>query len=62
MTGNNTMTLNQATMVLALQHSFDTVLFAPGKSPVVASVDASTKGSFPGSCGFDVGTSERETK
>ena len=36
--GNNEVNMNMATMVAALQHYFDSVLFATGKSPLVQSV------------------------
>ena len=42
--GNNKLTLNQATMVAAVQHYFDTVVFAEGKSPKVTQVEKESKG------------------
>lgn len=38
MIGSNSLVLNQATMTAAMQHYFDTVLFAEGKSPKVKNV------------------------
>lgn len=39
MIGNNEMSLNAATIMAAIQHYFDTVLFAEGKSPKVTDVN-----------------------
>ncbi len=41
MTGNNEMSLNTATMIAALQFYFDSVVFAPGKSPEVTGITTS---------------------
>lgn len=38
MKGSNAVFLNQATMIDAVQHYFDKVLFKEGASPVVSSV------------------------
>ena len=38
MIGTNTMSLNEATVIAAMQHYFDTVIFAPGKAPKVTGV------------------------
>lgn len=40
MVGSNVLTLNEATMILALQHYFQTVLFSAGNAPIVNSVKA----------------------
>ena len=45
--GANKLTLNQATMVAAVQHYFDTVLFADGRSPKVTQVEKESKGYGP---------------
>lgn len=39
MRGNNTQSLNEGTMIDIVQHYFDNVLYAPGKSPLVTSVE-----------------------
>ena len=44
--GQNEISLNTVTMNAAIQHYFDTVLFAEGKSPKVTSVRASSGGNF----------------
>ncbi len=44
MQGKNTMELNEATMKKVVQHYFDTVLFAEGKSPVVTNVKGNNYG------------------
>ena len=38
MKGNNTITLNEATMIAAVQHYFDTILFREGAAPKVQRV------------------------
>lgn len=42
MKGSNEMRLNTATMMLALQHYFDTVLFTEGKAPRITGIDKDT--------------------
>ena len=44
--GQNEISLNGATMNAAIQHYFDTVLFAEGKSPKVTSVKAVSGGGY----------------
>jgi hypothetical protein len=39
MTGENSVRLNQATMVAVVQHYFDTMLFARGEAPLVGRVE-----------------------
>jgi hypothetical protein len=46
MQGTNSMDLNEATMVVILQHYFDTVLFSSGKSPKVTSVKRSNDSGY----------------
>jgi hypothetical protein len=36
MIGNNEISLNEATVIEAIQFYFDTVLFAPKKAPIIA--------------------------
>ena len=38
MIGSNTLLLNKATVMAALQHYFDTVVYAKGQSPQVDSI------------------------
>ncbi len=55
MTGNNEMSLNTATMIAALQFYFDSVVFAPGKSPEVTGITTSNRfacATQRGSCAF----------
>lgn len=40
MEGTNTLELNYATVIAALQHYFDTVVYRDGKSPKVTSIRA----------------------
>lgn len=42
MTGNNTILLNKATMMEALQYYFDNVLFAADKAPKVTGISGLT--------------------
>lgn len=42
MIGNNSFTLNEATMKAAVQHYLDTVLFVEGKAPNVEGVTATS--------------------
>lgn len=42
MNGNNEIALNKSTMKKAIQHYFDSVVFAPGQSPRVTEVTADT--------------------
>lgn len=55
MLGNNKLVLNVETMMKALQHYFDTVLFVAGKSPTVTTIVKST--GYDAST-FDVGVSD----
>ena len=55
--GNNEISLNGATMMAAIQHYFDTVLFAEGKAPTVTSVKGPV-GGYDGA--FTVSTSGKE--
>lgn len=58
MIGNNTIELNQATMCAALQHYFDTVLFAPGMAPKVSKVRGEVVNNHTGV--FEVETEEKQ--
>ena len=44
-TGHNSIVFNEATMKNAIQHYFDTVLFAKGFSPKVESIAQQSSGS-----------------
>ena len=48
MKGNNEMGINTATMILIVQHYFDTVLFAKGQAPKVNGI-AYNSGNFKAS-------------
>ncbi len=56
MEGNNTMTLNQATMKTVVQYYFTNVLFATGKAPTVSLVKATNGERMT----FEVETSEQQ--
>lgn len=57
MRGSNTMLLNEATMIKALQHYFDTVLFNHENSPEIKGVSyTSTHGVPP----FQISIAERK--
>ncbi len=56
--GTNQIELNEATMILAIQHYFNCVIFAEGKSPNVVSVKPSSKGY--GNQGFTIEVKEPE--
>ena len=47
MIGTNSMTINLATMMEALQHYFDTVIFVEGKSPTIKNVKGNTSDHVP---------------
>ena len=40
--GANTITINTATLIAAVQHYFDKLVFADGKSPAVKSISATS--------------------
>jgi len=60
MIGNNEIVLNEATMIVALQHWFDTVTFATGKSPKVQSVKQDKSGGYSRQDCFTVAITEKE--
>jgi hypothetical protein len=51
-TGNNRIHLNEATLIIAVQHYFDTVLFKDEQSPLVQSVRGCDNG-------FDIAVTDR---
>lgn len=57
MIGNNSFTLNEATMKAAVQHYFDTVLFVDGKSPKIEGVTA-TSSTYAGAS-FTISVSDK---
>jgi hypothetical protein len=61
MIGKNVLRLNEATMMAAVQHYFDSVLYAPGKSPKISAIE--TTGDRPiGVNLFQVTVDEAEPK
>lgn len=52
--GVNELQLNEATVVAALQHYFDSVLFAEGKAPRVTGVSEKSSGSYGSTTSFHV--------
>lgn len=59
MIGINTITLNQSTLKDAVQHYFDTILFAPGHSPTVVAVKTASI-TYSGALTVDVETESPE--
>lgn len=64
MTGNNTVLLCEPEMIVALQHYWDTVIFAAGHSPKIVSIkpaEEKTSGYNSASKGFEVKTTSPES-
>lgn len=59
MTGKNKLCLNEATVVAALQHYFETVVFAAGKAPRVDSVTEKTDHGYGREKTFEVVCEDR---
>lgn len=58
MIGSNSMSFNKASMMEALQHYFDTVLFADGKAPKVTDVKYCSNGPYDRRDQFEITTSQ----